>query len=77
MAKFWETFLLNSGHETRFLKMLEVLISPRKGSSVIDLNIWQEVHEINEFLTQKLVVTRGERNIRFAHGITFIDINSC
>jgi hypothetical protein len=45
--------------------MLEVLVGAKNGGSVLKTEIWQEIDVLNQFITKKLVVTRGERNIRF------------
>jgi hypothetical protein len=52
------------GHETRLSKMLEVLVSDKDGGSILKPELWQEVDELNEFLVQKLVVTKGDKHIR-------------
>jgi hypothetical protein len=44
--------------------MLEVLVGAKNGGSVLKTEIWQEIDVLNQFITKKLVVTRGERNIR-------------
>jgi hypothetical protein len=44
--------------------MLEVLVSDKDGGSILKPELWQEVDELNEFLVQKLVVTKGDKHIR-------------
>jgi hypothetical protein len=45
--------------------MVEVIVTAKNGGTVLRPDIWNEIHEVNEFIIRKLVITRDERNIRF------------
>jgi len=47
--------------------MVEVIVTAKNGGTVLRPDIWNEVHAANEFMIRRLVITRGERNIRFVN----------